>query len=112
LQLKKGYKLKNDGSSKVMIIEQIQDSIANAVKAQLGRDAQKTHLYTKPYAKRVDVLCMLCGYQQLKFQLFDRKGNPKQHFVHFIKTCNNPRTGTSIWSLNPSTIGSKWNKSS
>jgi len=49
----------------------------------------KTHLYTKPYTKKVDALYMPCGYQPPKFQQFDRKGNPKQHVAHFIETCNN-----------------------
>jgi len=50
-----------------LTVEQIQDLIANAVKIQLGEGARKTHLYTKPYTKRVDVLYMLCGYQPSKF---------------------------------------------
>jgi len=29
------------------------------------------------------------GYQPLKFQQFDEKGNPKQHVAHFIERCNN-----------------------
>ena len=60
-----------------MTVEQIQDSIGNAVMAQLGGGGRKTHLYTKPYTKRVDVLYMPRGYQPPKFQQFDRKGNPK-----------------------------------
>jgi len=40
---------------------------ANAVRVQLGGCATKTHLYTKPYTKRVDALCMPCGYQPPKF---------------------------------------------
>jgi len=50
---------------------------------------RKTHLYTKPYTKRVDALYMPRGYQSLKFQHFDVKGNPKHHVAHFIKPCNN-----------------------
>jgi len=68
------------------MVEQIQDLIANAVKIQLGEGACKTHLYTKPYTKRVDVLYMPCGYQPPKFQQFDGKGNPKQHVAHFTAT--------------------------
>ena len=34
---------------------------------------------------------MPMGYQPPKFQLFDGKGNPKQH-VHFVETCNNAGT--------------------
>ena len=75
-----------------MIVEKIQDLIANAVKIQLGRGAHKTHLCTKPYTKRVNTLYMPCSYQPQKFQQFDGKGNPKQHVAHFIETCNNSGT--------------------
>jgi len=46
-----------------MTIKQIQDSIANAVKAQLGEGSRRTYLYTKPYSKRVDALRIPHGYQ-------------------------------------------------
>jgi len=65
--------------------------IANAVKAQLGGGVRKTHLNTKAGIKRVDVLCILHGYQPPKFQQFDGKGSPKQHVAHFIEMCNNAR---------------------
>ncbi|KAA0064054.1 ty3-gypsy retrotransposon protein [Cucumis melo var. makuwa] len=32
------------------------------------------------------------GYQPLKFQWFDGKGNPKQHVAHFIETCETADT--------------------
>ena len=64
---KKGCKLKNGGSQSLMTVEKIQDLIRNAVKIQLGGGARKTHLYTKPYTKRVDALYMPRGYQPLKF---------------------------------------------
>lgn len=32
------------------------------------------------------------GYQPLKFQQYDGKGDPKQHVAHFVETCNNVRT--------------------
>ena len=58
---KKGGKLKNGESPSLITVEKIQDLIANTVKAQLGGSARKTHLYTKPYTKRVDALCMPRG---------------------------------------------------
>jgi len=76
-QPKKGITPKNIKSSGSMTIEQIQDLIANAVKAQLGGGSSRTHLYIKPYTKRVDALRMPHGYQPPKFQQFDEKGNPK-----------------------------------
>jgi len=75
-----------------MSVELIQNLIANAVKAQLGGESHKTHLYTKPYTKRIDALCMPHGYQPPKFNQFDGKDNPKQHVAHFIETCNNAGT--------------------
>ena len=85
---KKGGQFKNNGSPSSMTAEQIQQLVANAVKAQLGGNVHKTHLYTKPYTKTVDALYMSRGYQSPKFQQFDGKGKPKHHVAHFIKTCN------------------------
>jgi len=75
VHLKKAGQLKNNGSRSSMTVEQIQDLAAKAVKAQLRGDGYKTHLYTKPYAQRVDTLCMPRGYQPPKLQQFDGKGN-------------------------------------
>jgi len=50
-----------------MTIEKVQDLIVNAVKVRLGGDVHKTHLYTKPYIKRVDAFDMSCSYKPLKF---------------------------------------------
>jgi len=58
----KGITSKNVKSCGSMTIEQIQDLIADAVKAQLGGGSRRTHLYTKPYTKRVDALRMPHGY--------------------------------------------------
>jgi len=80
-QRKKGGMLKNVKSFGSMTIEQTQNLIANAVKAQLGEGSYRTHLYTKPYTKKVDALRMPHGYQFLKLQQFDGKGNPKQHVL-------------------------------
>jgi len=50
-----------------MMVEQIKDLIANAVKAHLGGDAHKTYLYNKPCTMRVDTLYISYGFQPLKF---------------------------------------------
>ena len=63
--------------------------ITNTIRAQYGGAPQSSLMYSKPYAKRIDILQMLAGYQPPKFQQFDRKGNLKQHIAHFIETCNN-----------------------
>ena len=76
-QPKKGITFKNIKSSGSMTIEQIQDLIANTVKAHLGEGLHITHLNTKLYTRRVDALCLPHGYQPPKFQQFDRKGNLK-----------------------------------
>jgi len=85
-------KARKDCSLGSMSVEQIQSLIANAVKAQLGEGPHKTHLYTKPYTKRIDALRMPHGYQPPKFNQFDGKGNPKQHIAHFIETYSNAGT--------------------
>ena len=59
---KKGGKPQNDSSLSAMTVAQIQELIANAVKTQLGVGSQKSHLYTEPYTKMIDALCMPCGY--------------------------------------------------
>ena len=69
-------KLKNNSSLSPMLAEQIQKLVANAVKAHLGGDSHKTHLYKKPYAKRINALRMPIVYQPPKFQKFDGKGTP------------------------------------
>ncbi|KAA0059902.1 retrotransposon gag protein [Cucumis melo var. makuwa] len=70
-------------------IQQLQDMIANSIRAQYGGPPQTTFMYSKPYTKRIDNLRMPLGYQPLKFQQFDGKGNPKQHIAHFVETCEN-----------------------
>jgi len=54
--LKKGGKPQNDLSLSSMTAGQIQELIANAVKTHLGVGSQKSHLYTKPYTRRIDTL--------------------------------------------------------
>jgi len=89
VHLKRGGKLKNGRSPSLMTVEQIQYLITNVVKTQLTGGARNTHLYTKPYTKRVDAFCMPRDYQPSTFQKFEGNGNPKQHMTHFIETCNN-----------------------
>ncbi|KAL0427409.1 UNVERIFIED_CONTAM: hypothetical protein Slati_2915700 [Sesamum latifolium] len=76
----------------VLSVQQLQEMIANTIKAQYGGSAQNLPTYSKPYSKWIDALRMPIGYQPPKLQHFDGKGNPKQHIAHFIETCNN--TGT------------------
>jgi len=64
---KKDGKLKNNRSLGSMTVEQIQNLIASAVKAQLRGDACKTHFYTKPTTERVKALCMPGNYHTPKF---------------------------------------------
>ena len=53
-------------------------------------------MYFKPYTKRIDSLRMSVSYQPLKFQLFNGKGNSKQHVTHIVETCNNPGTNGDL----------------
>ncbi|KAJ9705540.1 hypothetical protein PVL29_003542 [Vitis rotundifolia] len=73
-------------------VQQLQDMITNTIRAQYGGPSQSMLMYSKPYTKRIDNLCMPEGYQPPKFQSFDGKGNPKQHVAHFVETCNNAGT--------------------
>ena len=75
----------NSTSIALLSIQQLQEMIANSIKAQYGGHAQTFSLYSKP--KRIENLRMLNGYQPTKFQQFDIKGNSKQHIAHFIETC-------------------------
>ncbi|KAA0025726.1 ty3-gypsy retrotransposon protein [Cucumis melo var. makuwa] len=70
-------------------VRQLQDMIANSIRAQYGGSPQTSFMYSKPYTKRIDNLRMPLGYQPPKFQQFDGKGNPKQHIAHFVETCEN-----------------------
>ncbi|KAA0051326.1 ty3-gypsy retrotransposon protein [Cucumis melo var. makuwa] len=69
--------------------EQLQDMIVNSIRAQYGRPPQTSFMYSKSYTKRIDNLRMPLGYQPPKFQQFNGNGNPKQHIVHFVETCEN-----------------------
>ncbi|KAA0040811.1 retrotransposon gag protein [Cucumis melo var. makuwa] len=70
-------------------VQQLQDMIANSIRAQYGGPPQTSFMYSKSYTKRIDNLRMPLGYQPPKFQQFDGKGNPKQHIAHFVETCEN-----------------------
>ena len=111
-------------------VQQLQDMIANTIRAQYGGAPQISLMHSKPYTKRFDNSRMPTGYQPPKFQQFDGKGNSKQHIAYFVETCNNagtegdllvkqfcapfegmPLIGTLILSLSPLTVGSKWEES-
>ncbi|KAL0437738.1 UNVERIFIED_CONTAM: hypothetical protein Sradi_0481700 [Sesamum radiatum] len=79
-------------SNAALSVQQLQEMIANTIKAQYGGSAQNLSAYSKPYSKWIDALRMPTGYQPPKLQQFDGKGNPKQHIAHFIETCNNAGT--------------------
>ncbi|KAA0033935.1 ty3-gypsy retrotransposon protein [Cucumis melo var. makuwa] len=70
-------------------VQQLQDMIANSIRAQYGGPPQTSFMYSKSYTKRIDNLRMPLGYQPPKFQQFDGRGNPKQHIAHFVETCEN-----------------------
>ncbi|XP_021753744.1 uncharacterized protein LOC110719148 [Chenopodium quinoa] len=85
--------LKPNGPQNSITVEQVQAMISNTVKSQLGGGGSyNSRRYVKPYTRRIDKLKMPFVYQPPNFQLFDGKGNPKQHVVHFIRTCNNGGT--------------------
>ncbi|KAL0420665.1 UNVERIFIED_CONTAM: hypothetical protein Slati_3089400 [Sesamum latifolium] len=75
-----------------LFVQQLQEMIANTIKAQYSGSAQSWPAYSTPYSKRIDALRMPTSYQPPKLQEFDGKGNSKQHIAHFIETCNNAGT--------------------
>ncbi|TYK20937.1 ty3-gypsy retrotransposon protein [Cucumis melo var. makuwa] len=64
-------------SAASLSVQQLQDMIANSIRAQYGGPPQTSFMYSKPYIKRIDHLRMPLGYQPPKFQQFDGKDNPK-----------------------------------
>ena len=77
-------------------VQQLQDMITNTIRAQYGGSSTSSLIYSKPYTKHIDNMRMPNGYQPPKFLQFDRKGNPKQHIAHFVKTCENAGTQGSL----------------
>ncbi|KAA0042988.1 ty3-gypsy retrotransposon protein [Cucumis melo var. makuwa] len=63
--------------------------ITSSIRAQYGGPPQTSFMYSKPYTKRINDLRMHVGYQPLRFQQIDRKGNLNQHVAHFVETCKN-----------------------
>ncbi|KAK9705893.1 hypothetical protein RND81_07G090200 [Saponaria officinalis] len=82
----------NERKSNSFIVKDVYDMISNAIKMQFGETPQGSYHYINPYTKRVDRLEMPLGYKVPTFQLFDGKGNPKQHIAHFVETCSNAGT--------------------
>ena len=66
--------------------------ITNTIQAQYGGSSKSSLIYSKPYTKRINNMRIPNGYQPPKFLQFDGKGNPKQHFAHFVETYENAGT--------------------
>ncbi|KAI3450399.1 hypothetical protein Pfo_007064 [Paulownia fortunei] len=73
-------------------IDQLKEFIIRTINDKFDGSSKLSLTYIKPYTKRINNLKMPVGYQPLKFQQFDGKGNPKQHIAHFIETYNNAGT--------------------
>ena len=82
----KKLQVSSDGS---ISFSQLKEFIKDAIKDQVGSGSQSSIGYVKPYTQRIDLMRMPTNYPPPKFQQFDGKGNPRQHVVHFIETCNN-----------------------
>ncbi|KAL0302540.1 UNVERIFIED_CONTAM: hypothetical protein Scaly_2563200 [Sesamum calycinum] len=72
--------------------DQLKEFIEGTIKSKIEGSSRSSLTYSKPYAQRINSLKMPMGYQPPKVQQFDDKGNPKQHVVHFVETCNNAGT--------------------
>ncbi|KAI3446917.1 hypothetical protein Pfo_003582 [Paulownia fortunei] len=88
----KSFKELQVSSDGLIPADQLKEFIMGTIKDKFDGSSKSYLTYTKPYTQRIDNLRMPVGYQPLKFQHFDGKGNPKQHVAHFIETCNNART--------------------
>ncbi|KAL0323628.1 UNVERIFIED_CONTAM: hypothetical protein Sangu_1982100 [Sesamum angustifolium] len=66
--------------------------IEGIIRSKIEGNSKSSLTYSKPYTPKIDSLKIPMGYQPLKFQQFDGKGNPKQHVAHFVETCNNAGT--------------------
>ena len=80
-------------SSEGMIpLDRLKEFIEGTIKDKYEVSTKSSHMYAKPYTARIDSFKMPAGYQPPKFQQFEGKGNPKQHVVYFVETCNNAGT--------------------
>ena len=66
--------------------------ITNTIQPQYGGSSKSSLIYSKPYPQRINNMRIPNGYQPPKFLQFDGKGNPKQHFAHFVETYENAGT--------------------
>ena len=66
--------------------------IEGTIKDKYEVSPNSSHMYSKPYTRRIDNFKMHVVYQPPKFQQFKGKENLKQHFAHFVETCNNVGT--------------------
>ncbi|KAL0283784.1 UNVERIFIED_CONTAM: hypothetical protein Sangu_2868000 [Sesamum angustifolium] len=85
----KELQISSDG---LIPVDQLKEFIKGTIKSKIEGSSKSSLTYSKPYTPMIDSLKMPMGYQPPKFQQFDGKGNPKQHMVHFIETCNNAGT--------------------
>ncbi|KAL0358273.1 UNVERIFIED_CONTAM: hypothetical protein Sangu_0676700 [Sesamum angustifolium] len=66
-------------------VDQLEEFIEGTIKSKIEGSSKSSLTYSKPYTLRIDSLKMPMGYQPPKFQQFEGKGNPKQHFVRSLK---------------------------
>ncbi|KAL0402568.1 UNVERIFIED_CONTAM: hypothetical protein Slati_4286700 [Sesamum latifolium] len=85
----KEFQISFDG---LIPVDQLKEFIEGTIRRKIEGSSKSSLTYSKPYTQRIDSMKMPMGYQPPKFQQFDGKGNPKQHVVHFIETCNNAGT--------------------
>ncbi|KAL0423529.1 UNVERIFIED_CONTAM: hypothetical protein Sradi_0887700 [Sesamum radiatum] len=85
----KEFQISSDG---LIPMDQLKEFTEGIIRSKIEGSSKSSLTYSKPYTPRIDSLKMPMGYQPLKFQQFDCKGNPKQHVAHFVETCNNAGT--------------------
>ncbi|KAL2487273.1 Ty3-gypsy retrotransposon protein [Abeliophyllum distichum] len=67
-----------------LFVQQLQNMIADTIHAHYGGLPQFSLVYAKPYSRQIEEMRMPLGYQPLKYQCFDGKGNPKQHVARLL----------------------------
>ncbi|KAI3456993.1 hypothetical protein Pfo_013656 [Paulownia fortunei] len=72
-------------SNGLIHVDQLKEFITETINEKFDGRSKSSLTYAKPYTKRIDNLKMTVGYQPLKFQQFNGKGNSKQHqYVHSL----------------------------
>ncbi|KAL0303312.1 UNVERIFIED_CONTAM: hypothetical protein Sradi_6199300 [Sesamum radiatum] len=77
-------------------VEHVKNTVNEAIANAYVLELNLSNLTIKPYTKRIEQLRVPENYQPQKFQQFNGHGDPRQHIVHFVETCNNVGTDGNL----------------